>query len=275
MKPLVVLDFDGTFTDVEKEGAGFSAAYLRELSALVGKDVSAPWRAAESLLADPERGWEVGGHVVAPANCDPYIRSTCLAFEVCTQLGLMKTIELRTEVLSAIYAYCYKDTATAFRPEAPEVLARIRATGAHVWVVTNSEPKSVEEKLGRLGFAGLPVIGSAKKYVVKDTGVTDARFLALNDIVIEGLKRPLKVRRPFYFNVLDGLWRQTGTGPQNTFVCGDIFELDLALPLSLGCHGHLLERPNMQAYERAALKPFGPRASVSPGLWGFVERLGA
>jgi hypothetical protein len=54
-------------------------------------------------------------------------------------------------------------------------------------------------------------------------------------------------------------------------VCGDIFELDLALPLALGCRGHLLERPNALEIERLALQSFGERGTSSSELAALVE----
>jgi FMN phosphatase YigB (HAD superfamily) len=274
-KPLVVLDFDGTFTDAEAEGAGFADAYLQEFSELVGRDVKAEWAKAQALLSNPERGWEVNGFVVAPANCDPYIRSTCLAYEVCERLGLMKNRELRSDVLSVVYGFCYRFTKTVFRPEAKAVLQRLLRSGAHVRVVTNSDTKVVQKKLEQLGFTQLDVTGSAKKFVVKDDAQGDPRFGALVDIAVTGLNRPLKVRRPHYFNVLDRLWHETGVKPAETLVCGDIFELDLALPLALGCQGHLLDRPNTLAYEKTAMAAFGARTTTSPSLEMLADRVEA
>lgn len=264
--PLVVLDFDGTFTDVEKEGVRFVGAYQEQLRGLLGidaADLERRWAAAEKGLEDPETGWVIGGNVVAPANCDPYIRATCIAFAICEELGRMPTAKVRTDVLSVLYAYCYQFTDVAFRPDAEATLRGLQALGVAVHVVTNSEETVVQRKLAELGFADLPVIGQAKKYVVD---VADESVADLEDLALPGLTRKVHVRRPRYRRALTELWKRYEATAATTLVCGDIFELDLALPLALGCRGHLLERPNMLPFERAALAHYAPRASSSPDL---------
>jgi FMN phosphatase YigB (HAD superfamily) len=269
MSPLlVILDFDGTFTDVEAEGAKFIAHYEDELRGLFGRDVRDLWTEAERGLADPEAGWTIDGRVVAPANCDPYIRATCIAFSICDALGRLPNREVRTGVLQVLYSYCYRFTDVAFRPDAAETLRGLQALGAHLHVVTNSDTEVVKGKLEKLGFPAIPVIGNAKKYVVDPAAASVAD---LEDLTLPGLARQIFVRRPHYRRVLTDLWAKYGATAASTLVCGDIFELDLALPLALGCRGHLLERPNALEIERLALQSFGERGTSSSELAALVE----
>lgn len=277
LKPLVVLDFDGTLTDVEREGAGFEVAYRREFNALVGRDVSHVWDAeAARVLQDPEAGWTVNGAVVAPANCDPYIRCTCVAYSVCDRLGVLRHVDVRGELLSVLYGYCYRQFPEPhFRPDAKAVLEQLVRTGAHVVIVTNSDANVVNGKLAKLGVTGVDVVGNAKKYIVIEDGHDDPAFLGLSDVRMPGLKRALKVRRPFYFKALKWLWDNTPASPASTLVCGDIFELDLLVPLALGARGHLVLRSTVLPYEREALAGFGARSSSSTELSGVLPQVQA
>jgi FMN phosphatase YigB (HAD superfamily) len=270
--PLIILDFDGTFTDAEVEGAPFVTEYVRQLSSILGRDIHRFWREAESALSNPEIGWLVDGQVVAPANCDPYIRATCLAFEVCDRLGVMDTPRVRTEVLHALYAYCYEFTRTAFRPEAKDVLRELASLTKHIYVVTNASTKTVEKKLESLGLNSIQVRGSARKYVVAPHPHSTPTFEALVDITVSGLQRKLLVRRPYYFDILHELWATSGATPASTLVCGDIFELDLALPASLGAQGHLLIRANTLDYEKRAASQFSG-LTMSDNLTSLVARV--
>ena len=48
---------------------------------------------------------------------------------------------------------------------------------------------------------------------------------------------------------------RTGVGAKDTLVCGDIYELDLALPQSLGCAVHLMTRAATPTHEREFVGP--------------------
>lgn len=272
MAYLVVLDFDGTFTNVEEEGAPFLACYRDEFAGMIGRDVRKLWADAEVLLEDPETGWNVHDQIVAPANCDPYIRATVTAFAVCDRLALLPNTEVRTNVLQALYSYAYRFTQTSFRADARATIDRLKTLGAAIRVVTNSEPESVKKKLASIGVTDVPVLGNAKKYFVDPSAESTSQ---LEDLKIPGLKRPLLVRRPSYMQALKQLWAETQTSAETTLVCGDIFELDLALPLALGAQGHLLLRPNTLAYEKAALASFGERATSATTLLALADRVEA
>jgi hypothetical protein len=89
---------------------------------------------------------------------------------------------------------------------------------------------------------------------------------------ISGLSRPMHLRRGHYFDALTKIWDETRARPENTLVCGDIFELDLALPARLGARVHLVARPQTPEHERRAARTT-PGGSVSQELVGLLERL--
>ncbi len=83
-KRIVILDFDGTITDAEAEGAPFTVGYIANVGALLGKkseDVVPVIEAAEHEIATNPgtNGWIYGGRIVAPATVDPYLRMMAIA----------------------------------------------------------------------------------------------------------------------------------------------------------------------------------------------------
>jgi len=275
----IVLDFDGTFTDVEVEGAPFVRTYRTALSDLVGRNISADWEtAAAEIAARPGRyGWVHGGKVVAPGNADPYVRCTAIAQLVCDAENKLRDPDVRTAVVQAFYQLAYRHTVTAFRPEARHTLERISATGLPTFVVTNSSTQVVTQKLRELAPAGLDrlqVLGDAQKYVVADAMDLDIRFDGVpSERHLAGLERPIYPRRGRYFDALARIWRETGATPAETLVCGDIFELDLALPIELGLQVHLVTGPTTATYERAAIDALGERASLGERVSDVLARL--
>ena len=56
-------------------------------------------------------------------------------------------------------------------------------------------------------------------------------------------------------------------------MCGDIFELDLALPAELGAHVHFIRRERTFDYELDAIRALGRRGGASDTLMPLLERL--
>src|SRR5262249_51313057 len=108
----------------------------------------------------------------------------------------------------------------------------------------------------------------------KTLGAWSERFAGLPaELTAPYLPRPIALRRGGYFRALrDEVWEDDLEAPSRTIVCGDIFELDLALPSALGAHVHLLEREETPEYERAAVKAL-ERGASSPDLRALVARV--
>ena len=260
---LLILDFDGTMTDAEAEGAPFREGYLEDLAALTERTL--PWirEAAaryEAVVASESAayGWVFGGRIVAPASVDPYLRMMPVARLILDEVGAFRSTVDRDRLLDGIlYKYNYQKTRTAFR-EGAGALLRGLGTRADVFtrVVTNSHTEPVQGKIRLLDQAEgggvawlLPhVHGRARKYVL-DEGFTDVP----EALTLPGLPRPVLLRRRAYFDVLDGLRREAGLDWADVRVAGDIFELDLSLPVALGASVALIANPHTPAYERAYL----------------------
>ena len=91
----IVLDFDGTFTLVDREAVPFLEGFVADLAALVGADLAGRW--GETVLrvkADPDRyGWENEGRIVAPSHADPYILATTVGQLLLADAGVASRAE--------------------------------------------------------------------------------------------------------------------------------------------------------------------------------------
>ncbi len=257
-KTLLILDFDGTVTDAEEEGRPFRGGYLEDIANLVDRpleDVLALAERSEAeVAADRDAfGWVFGGRIVAPASVDPYLRIMPVARLILDHYRAFTVREERDRLLDAVlYKYNYQKTTTAFRPGAAAALGALAGTATYV--VTNSHTQPVQRKIRQLGGGELEwlaqrVTGRARKYVLDD------EFAAVEEAMhLPGLARPVLLRRRHYYEVLDRLRRAEGVPWSGVLVVGDIFELDLALPLALGARVGLVLGPFTPAYERRFLE---------------------
>ena len=268
----VVLDFDGTCTDVEQEAQGFLRAYKQDLATFLGvEDVSPAWEAKEAqVLADPSRyGMVMDGKLVAPP-VDLYLLATAV--------GLLVAPEMDDEQTERLFKDGYRFTSSHFKPETLEVIEALAASDVNFYVVTNSNPDTVGNKLDQLAPAGrdrIQVLGDARKFLVREPEHHPAhpRFEAVPETLsVEAWDRPVYARRGLYFDALQSIWQQTGTSPEETVVVGDVFELDLALPGALGCQVHLAESSRTLDFEKRGVLSFGGRHD--PDLRDILAYLG-
>jgi phosphoglycolate phosphatase-like HAD superfamily hydrolase len=288
----VVLDFDGTCTQIELAHAGFLAGYLailEDASGCARGALQPAWDAAVARVraASPDAGWTLlGAPSTAPAAADPYI----LASEASALLQRDGAIRA---VPPDAYARAYAANPAPWRPELPEVLAGLIARGLRVGFISNADRLTIEIRLTDLLHADralrrqIAVHGHAAKFTLGELplGATGpgaahrARFEALDGAVrAAGTVRPIYLRRGAYFDALCGLWRDLGAADYaiaQTLVCGDIWELDLAMPRALGAHVHLIRRAppfDTYPYELAQLAPGEPSDDLR-GLLDHVDRL--
>jgi FMN phosphatase YigB (HAD superfamily) len=273
----IVLDFDGTFTLVDREAVPFVQGFVHDLEGLVGPSVIARWDATvRRVKSDPDRyGWEYDEHIVAPSHADPYILATTVGQILLAEHGVSERAE-RTKILEALYQRNYPKSSNVFRPDAREVVDAIVRSAIPVFVVTNSQTRHVEAKLDELAPEGrdqLVVRGAARKFVLTAPETPDEAWSRVPaELHVPGLSRPIFLGRGAYYDALRRIWNETGASPETTLVCGDIFELDLALPAELGAGIHLVARPDTPEYERRAARA-SANGSVSQELSGLLERL--
>ena len=261
MPTVLVLDFDGTMTDAESEGRPFRDGYLDDLCVLVGRAPGDPEVLA--LAAEVEAELEHApashpflwmGRAVAPATVDPYLRMVPIAHRILDHWGAMKDAVDRGRLLgSVLYKYNYAKTLghPVFRPRAGETLRTL--AGSPTWIVTNSDTHAVAGKVALLdrdvpGVAWLTsrVRGYARKFDVDDTW-----HGAPETLEVPGLDRPVLLRRHAYYSILKQVLDEASATFADLIVVGDIFELDLAMPLALGARVGLVTSARTPAYERA------------------------
>jgi hypothetical protein len=272
---VLVLDFDGTMTDAEAEGRPFRDGYLDDLCALVGRPAQDPEVLELAAAVEAELALEPAAHpflwmgrAVAPASVDPYLRMVPIAHRILDRFGAIPSPEDRARLLgNVLYRYNYAKTLghPVFRAGAGEVLRSLAGTPA--WIVTNSDTHAVAGKVAALdrevsGVAWLTsrVRGHARKFDVDDawTGVAA-------ELEVPGLSRPVLLRRRAYHDILRELLHGAGASFADPVVIGDIFELDLALPLALGARIGLVASAHTPPYERAFVEGH-PRGRVLESL---------
>lgn len=278
----IVLDFDGTFTEVDAEARPFVEVFRRAIAEIVGPQIAARWDATrERVLADPDgHGWENEGRIVAPAHADPYVLSTSIAQILVAECGTIAPAE-RAATVERVFGSSYPHAAVAFRPDARMVVEALVKSGLPVFVVTNSRTEHVKAKLEKLAPAGLEhvvVRGDARKFVVTAPELPlvspwTERWSAIPESrVVAGLGRPVYLQRGAYFDAIRRISEETGVEPEAMLVCGDIWELDLALPALLGARIHLVTRPGTPDHEKRAVRATRG-GSTSANLAGLLAEL--
>jgi phosphoglycolate phosphatase-like HAD superfamily hydrolase len=267
---VLVLDFDGTMTDAEAEGRPFRDGYLEDLCLLVGRPLRDPEVLAiaeqvenELLAAPASHPFLWMGRPVAPATVDPYLRMVPIAHRILDHFEVMPSATDRGRLLgSVLYKYNYAKTLgrPVFRDGAAEVLRAL--AGTQTFVVTNSDTHAVAGKIEALGITDLipRVRGQARKFDVDDAWTGIDAELALPD-----LDRPVLLRRRMYHDILKSVLDSAGATFDDLIVIGDIFELDLAMPLALGARVGLVVSSHTPAYERAFVESH-PRGRVIENL---------
>jgi hypothetical protein len=269
----VVLDFDGTCTRVEDAADAYIAECLRIFEAEVHAGSARAFRAAlESVRkASPRAGWTLAVTPAAPACADPYILVGEAIRIVVKKLGIKKPVP------ADLHARANDLAQAPWREEIVEVLEAFRKKKVAVHFVSNSKTTKIAHRLDDL-LVGKPalrksvsIIGDAGKFRIVELEADAKVSPALRNVfaqlppasgmLVDG--RPIYLRRGGYFEALCNVWGQKNYAAQ-TLVCGDIWELDLAMPAVLGAHLHLVKREAPYAtypYEKEAVDQLGPRAS--------------
>ena len=275
----LLLDFDGTFTLAEQEGVPFVEAYRADLCRRLGRNIDAEWRECEATIrARPtEFGWLFQGKLVAPGNADPYVRATTVARMLMDRFDAYPDPKERDEACAELYAESYEHSAVVFRPGAEAVLERLLKTELPLYIVTNSGTEAVTHKVDTLlpQAPRRPVVrGNAMKAFIEEPTVVDPAFAGLPETqALEGLSRPVYLRRGRYYEALREIWDRTGTTPERTLLVGDIYELDLAMPFHLGVSIHLIVGDTTAEHERRFVAST-ERGGLSPSLDAVLARVG-
>jgi phosphoglycolate phosphatase-like HAD superfamily hydrolase len=273
----VVLDFDGTLTDADQHAHPFQRASQQELGRRLGlnaEQILSEWDRAETAIKALSDGtaWEVGGYPVCPARADPYLIANSITRLLLEEHRMAMSPEERRAIVHEVHRTAYHQELPPFRPQARIVLEALLELGLGVHVVTNSQTDTVSSLLEALKVRDgerIRVHGNANKFCVGPSASKSDRFIALGaSIDLAPVGRPMHLQRGCYFDVLQEIWKDTGTGPDSMMVAGDNFELDLAVPAALGAHVHLVLRAGTLRPEQLAVQALkrGAQGSVDAVL---------
>lgn len=253
-RPRVLVDFDGVWTSVDGQAAAVDAARHRRLAEVSGLQVEAVGRCeaavAAALAAAPlQHGWRLDGRLTAYADEDPFLRhnALCCGIGVLAADGHAECRALQAALaarghddLSALGSAIFLEASHAYLddhghdllPAAPGVLREL-LTVADVVFCTNFTPDAVARSWVPRGFAfagpgatpGLCLRGAAQKQTLTADPPRSLDFGG----------RPVAVDRAFYRAVL--------TAERPDVVVGDVFSLDLALPLAMAAEAGSAMRP--------------------------------
>lgn len=263
MPKLLIFDFDGTMTNAEAEGQPYRTGYLEDLALICNLSLETIFQWADEFDQHVSEnqgafGWKFNGHIVAPAGVDPYLRIMPTARLILDRAGVLTSPDIRDRILDRIlYKYNYSKTHTVFHNEAAPLIHHLYNNEKfECYVVTNSHTEPVQNKLRLLqsqnpelhiDWLTPKVYGSARKYIIEPMDNTPER------IEVSGLDRPILLHRAHYHRVLNKLAQAHHIDWEDIIVIGDIFELDLSLPLALGANVGLLRSKFTPEYEQRFL----------------------
>lgn len=245
----LLFDFDGVLTDPSDEAARVAQIFREEIVRLgetTGEVVDGLIRMAErSFTKNPwAHGWHDQQRLSAFCNEDPFIRTNAIA--ACFDQWAVKDSLILSEIAALMrkadvqnfhalagisFHRMAKETAVGgFNPldvDAVHAVEAMLARGHEVVIVSSSSTDRIVNLLHRAGFEvadtqnpregakpRIRVRGDARKFVLGD----EARAVAHGEYSID-------TNRPHYFKIL--------TEEKPDVVIGDVFSLDLTLPLSL------------------------------------------
>jgi hypothetical protein len=287
----IVLDFDGTCTQIPPIFEAYLDLYCKGLNELGLNVTLSEWRDAQEVVRQysPKAGWTVAVCPSAPAAGDPYV----LADEAARLI--LRRRRARTSVPPSVHEQAYECARAPWRNEARDTFSHLLERGVHIHFVSNSSTKVIRRRLRELFgdndplAAKISVQSDAGKFRICELNWGDhatvsvearQRFQALpvtyGEKPLPEIERPVYLRRGAYFEAISRVLEGDFDALPNTVFCGDTWEMDLAMPYALGAKIHLLDRAapfETYAYERRALAGYGDRGKTSADLSGLLDWL--
>lgn len=288
----LILDFDGTCTQIPLIYEKFLRDYFAGLKAKLptSQHVSQKqWDDALRLVMgkSPAAGWTVAATPSAPAAADPYV----LAFEAARYVFRSQSPKIIFQIPAEVFTTAYTANAAPWREETLDVIKTMLANDVSIHLVTNSDKQAVTLRLQDLWGGGklpdaLSVIGSAAKF-----NITEPDWDSLEGMPKElcenfdhvpavqpdtDMGRPLYLRRGSFFSAIASIFKSRPGNLATSIFCGDVWELDLALPAAMGANIHLIERAapfNTYDYERNLTISRKHKGRISRDLNGLLEWL--
>lgn len=255
----VVFDFDGTLTDPRPTAALFAERFYGYLldarpdaRALVDRHLRDERGAPELYSSDV---------IVARGTADPWLGATSIARSALSELlGPSEKSAVET-LVSAAFHRAYDEVRAPFREGVAALLSALIDRSISVNVVSNSPRDRV---LARLEGAGLSdallaqvnVVGGAQKFVVAAAESDRAKgwlSSAGESRLFDDAPRVVALRRGHYLDAIATICDRVGCDGAALSACGDVFELDLAVPLSIGARVCMVAHEGAREWETSAV----------------------
>ena len=287
----IVLDFDGTCTQIPPIFEAYLDLYRKGLSKSGLTVTPSEWRDAQEMVRQhsPKAGWTAAECPSAPAAADPYILADEAAKLIFRRRRAMTSVSL------TVHKQAYDAALAPWREEALDTFSRLLEHGVQLHLVSNSGTDFITGRLRDLFDdknplrAKISVQSDAGKFRICELNWDDQdalsaearrRFQALpvayGETPLTETERPIYLRRGAYFEAINRALACDLDALTNTVFCGDIWEMDLAMPYALGANVHLLDRAapfETYRYERQALVAYGDRGKTSADLSGLLDWL--
>jgi hypothetical protein len=289
----IILDFDGTCTQIPPIFEAYLDLYRKGLNESGLNVTPSEWQDAQETVRrhSPKVGWTVAVCPSAPAAADPYI----LADEAIRLILRRRGATTPVPIPPAVHAQAYDTALARWREEAFDTFSRLADHGIQLHIVSNTDTKFINRRLRDLFgddnplTAKISVQSGAGKFRICELSWDDQaavsteatrRFQALpvaySEKPLPQTERPIYLRRGGYFEAINQVLKGDFDALTNTVFCGDIWEMDLAMPFALGAKVHLLDRAapfETYDYERQALAAYGDRGKTSADLFGLLDWL--
>lgn len=241
----ILSDFDGVLTDLNHEAARVAEIFRRDFAKLSGtatSDIESLMEEVEhEMVLNPHRhGWRVLNRITAFCNEDGFIRANgaaaCLDEWADGNRSEVRAIreKLRSQgqadfkaLAQSAYMQMVAETAAGKQhpidPSTRPVLQKLLDKGVEIVVVSNSGTERIVQLLSNAGLSPvahdqgdgtLRVRGNARKFILGES----PRSFSVGAYTVD-------THRPDYEKIL--------REEKPDVVIGDVFSLDLALPLSL------------------------------------------
>jgi phosphoglycolate phosphatase-like HAD superfamily hydrolase len=231
MTQLVVFDYDGTLTDLNKGSVNFVKNYKSEVRGILGVDEDSfnqNWFIVrDSLFARPENyGWEINGKISVPLFADSILEVQTIAVELYRKKGL--SAQETEKHFWDVYAHNVSSLENCPAEGLESFLDSFAMFGVESCIVTNSSTESVSKKIKGVKYLeNFQLFGGAKKFNLDES-------IDRVPVCEQISGRNVYLRRPNYLKVIDELSQSKNVPFSDMVFVGDIYDFDLALPRALG-----------------------------------------
>jgi len=282
----IVMDFDGTCTQIPVIYKPFLAEYLAGLNKTVfAQDPVSPkeWMEAQEQVRkhSPRAAWTIATAPAGPAAADPYIFSSECGKYLLRKKNISKDIPIE------VFVNAQTPNPAPWRPEARNIFETLLKQNIRVTFISNTGSATIIDRLKTLLSVtelpnGLAVRSGAQKFNIAELTFdskipADVQKLFQHLPVVHsdtGIGRPVHLRRAAYFEAICSAFGNDLGRMATSVFCGDIWEMDLAMPYMLGANINLVERAapfDTYEFERKGVSSAGRRGKISKDLNGLLE----